>query len=333
MIKYGKETKMDLNILITGAGLLGCYTAREVTARGGKVVLYDNTPDYNYVNYVAGNVPIVAGDIRDMPTLIGIMRTHRVNTVFHSAAVFGAKLDEYPYTGLGINIGGTIALAEASRLTGVRRFVFASTGVYNWSLPMSAPVSEDFSIGGDSFYIGSKVACEQVLRAYASKYGFETAMLRFARIYGMGHYKGGSVGGPVLHQVILAASKGNPVHIDSSLFGIDEYLYVNDAAEAVVLACDKALRSNTFNIGTGILSGPEDLAAAIKTVCPETTVTVQVSPDDNPPGFYPDYSHRLYPMDLNRAKLELGYNPRFDLVKGIKHFVNELGCSLPKCDS
>lgn len=40
-------------------------------------------------------------------------------------------------------------------------------------------------------YPATKVACEHMLRAYATTYGFELVMLRFGAAYGFGHYAGG----------------------------------------------------------------------------------------------------------------------------------------------
>lgn len=105
-------------------------------------------------------------------------------------------------------------LPEATRLSGVKRLVFASTfGVYNWSLPATPPINEDSPLGGDSLYGGSKVACEQILRAYGSKYGFEAILLRFPLVYGRGHYMGGSSGGQAMHEIVALAAANKPVRI------------------------------------------------------------------------------------------------------------------------
>ena len=308
-----------MNILITGAGLIGCHFAREMGLHGHQAVIYDLAPMEPYVRSVAGDVPVVKGDVRDLPALMDVIREHRVEAVFHSAGLIGPRVAEHPYTGLSINVGGAIAVGEACRLSGVRRLVFAgSFAVYNWDLPPAAPIDEDFPTTQNTFYGGSKVACEQILRAYASTYGLELALLRFAQVYGRGHYVGGSSGGIAMHGVVETASRAEPVRIDPRHFGINEYVYIEDVVQGLAMAFERPLVSRAFNIGTGVLHSPADVAEALRRACPGLQVEVLPGPAQRPG------QRRDQPLDLTRAREELGYNPRFDLTRGIAAFVEEL---------
>lgn len=308
-----------MNILITGAGLIGCHFAREMARRGHRAVLYDVAPNENYVRSVAGDTPVVKGDIRDLPALVDVIREHQVDTVFHSAGLIGPKVAERPYMGLNINVGGAIAVGEASRLCGVRRLAFASSfAVYHWDLPPTAPLNEDFPTVQNNFYGSSKVSCEQILRAYATTYGMELALLRFAQVYGRGHYVGGSSGGIAMHGVAEAAARGEPVRVDPRLFGINEYVYISDVVQGIALACERPLKIGAFNIGTGALNSPSDVAEAIRKVRPGLEVEVLPGPAQRPG------QRRDHPLDLTRARRELGYSPQFNLAGGIAEFVKEL---------
>jgi len=308
-----------MNILVTGTGLIGCHLAREMVQRGNRVVMYDLAPMEGYVRSVAGDVPVTKGDVRDLPALVDVMREYQVDTVFHSAGLIGPKVAERPYTGLAINVGGAIAVAESARLSGVRRLVFASSfAVYNWDLPPTAPINEDFPTTQNSFYGSSKVACEQIFRAYATTYGLELAILRFAQVYGRGHYTGGSSGGLAMHGAVEPASRGEPARVDPRLFGRNEYVYIKDAVQGIALACERPLVIEAFNIGTGTLHGPDDVAAAIRLARPGLPVEVLPGPAQRPG------QRRDQPLDLARSKRELGYNPQFDLAKGIADFLKEL---------
>lgn len=307
-----------MNILVTGAGLIGSYFSREMIQQGHQVVLYDIAPNRAYVSKVVGDVPIVAGDIRDLPAVMETMQRHQVDTVFHSAGLLG-PVEERPYTGLSINVGGTIAVAEAARLTGVRRFVFASTyGVYRWSPPPKAPVDEEYPLAGDAFYSGSKVACEKILLAYSNKYRMELAIPRFAGVYGPGLYAGGSAVGLNMHRIIEAAASGGPVRVDPGLLGTFEYVYVKDIVQGVAAACQRPLKHKVFNLGTAVLSSSADVAEAIRTAFPKAKVELE-APQPGRTG-----PRRDQPLDLTRSKEELGFTPRFDLIKGITDFAEEL---------
>ncbi|MDO8689892.1 MAG: NAD(P)-dependent oxidoreductase [Dehalococcoidia bacterium] len=308
-----------MNILITGAGLIGCSLAWEMSRRGHRVVLYDLAPIESYVRSMAGEVPVIKGDVRDLPALIDAMRANQAEVVFHSAGLIGPKVGERPYTGLGINVGGATAVGEAARLSGVRRVIFASSfAVYNWTLPSLVPIHEDFPTSQNNFYGCSKIACEQILRAYASTYSMELAIVRFAQVYGRGHYVGGSPGGMAVHEVAAAAARGEPVRIKPSLFGVNEFVYVKDAVQGVALACEKPLTVAAFNIGTGKLSSPSEVAEAIRAVSPGLSVEVLPVPAERPG------QHRGQPLDLSRAARDLGYAPQFDLNAGMAAFVQDI---------
>ncbi|MDO8689131.1 MAG: NAD(P)-dependent oxidoreductase [Dehalococcoidia bacterium] len=307
-----------MTILITGAGMIGCYFAREMARRGRRVVLYDAAPNADYVRFVAGETPVVKGDIRDLPALVDVMREYSVDTVFHSAAMISRSVAENPYSGLSVNIGGATAVSEASRLCGVRRLVFSSSVVaYRWSLRPVAPVDEDFPLGDDDFYGNSKVACEQVLHAYGARYGIEVAVLRFPLVYGHGLFAGGARGGIAPHRIAEDAARGRPVRIDPALFNTTEHLYVKDAVQGVALACERPFTAKAFNIGAGIVTGPADLAHAVRAACPGLDVAVLPGSSEHP-------GHQKQPLDLTRARKELGYEPQFDLVKGMADFIQEL---------
>lgn len=307
-----------MNVLVTGAGLVGCYFAREMAQQGNRAVLYDIAPNESYIRNVAGDTAVVQGDIRDLPALIETIQSHQVEVVFHSAFLIGAKLAQRPYAGLSMNVGGTIAVAEAARLCHVRRLVFASTmGVYG-DIPAGARVTEDYHVGGDHFYVASKVACEQLLGAYASQYKLPLAILRFAQIYGWGHYAGGDFAGPAVHEALTAALAGQTVRIDPGILTVNDYVYVKDLAHGVALACQKPLKSRVFNLGSGAVASTGEVAQAIRAAVPGARVEVLPKP-----LLGPFWQHEE-PLDLTRSRQELGYNPQYDVAKGVADFAAEL---------
>jgi UDP-glucose 4-epimerase len=244
------------------------------------------------------------------------MRDHSIEVVFLNAGMIGGKAAERPFLTLDINVGGAITVAEAAGLNSVKRIVFASTfGVYDWDQDPSEPVTEDFPVGGDNFYHASKTSCERILGAYSIHYGFELACVRFARVYGWGHYAGGSGGGQAMHNAVAAAVEGREVSIDPKVLGKSEYVYAKDVAYGVALACEKPLKSREYNIGTGVMVTPEDIVAAIKEAVPGADA--KVAGDASP-------HHGEQPLDLSRAKSELGYEPKFQLFTGIADFAQEL---------
>jgi UDP-glucose 4-epimerase len=309
-----------MRVLITGAGLIGCHAARELVQRGDQVTLFDLTPREDYVRQVVqSDVRIVRGDTRELPAVLEAMQQAEAECVIHTAGLIGGNAQQVPYRGFQVNIGGTMNVAEAVRLLGVRRLLHASTqGVNDLSAPQTAPLTEDFPVGGDNVYSASKVACEQVLKAYQLVYGFELALLRFAGVYGYGHYTGGSGIGQGMHALLAAALEGRPAPLGGGIPASNEMVYAKDVGRGVALAAHaERLPHHTYNIGSGVVVTPDDIVAALQRVVPGATAS-----RSGPAR--PDRHRRLQPFDLSRARADLGYEPQYELDAGLRDFIAEL---------
>src|SRR5689334_19345595 len=123
-----------MNILITGAGLIGSNAARHAVDNGHKAALFDLSPNRDYIDKIVGpdKAGIVAADMRDLPALLSALEKFDVDTIVHTAGLIGSRVQENSYTGATNNILGTINVLEASRLRRLRRVVYVSTfGVYD----------------------------------------------------------------------------------------------------------------------------------------------------------------------------------------------------------
>lgn len=309
-----------MNILITGAGLIGCHGAARLLRSGHRVVLYDAAPDSAYVQSVVGEgqeVAVESGDLRDLPALLGAARRHGVEAIVHTAGLIGRKVSERPYTGFTVNVQGSVHVAEAAGMLKVRRLVFLSSfGAYDRRVPARAPVTEDFPLGGGNLYGATKAANEQLLGAYAELYGFELIVLRPAGVFGRGHYRGGSTVGIVMNELVTGAARGESVRIREALLGTNEYVYAKDVAQAIEKACTvSAVKSRAFNVGTGVLYSGQEIAQKVRDLIPGARVEL-VPPE---PG--EKVLRREQPLDLSRARAELGYEPEYPLETALADYL------------
>src|SRR5262249_56658882 len=133
--------------LITGLGLVGTSYAQLALKRGESIIFYDMVPRKDFLAHKLGtaNVTVVQGDVRDLPSLVETMQKHKVDKVVHTAGLIGAKVAQPPYSGLQINVMGTINVAEAGRLTGGKRPVQNSIiGTHDPRLETDSPLHEKF---------------------------------------------------------------------------------------------------------------------------------------------------------------------------------------------
>lgn len=306
--------------LVTGIGLVGTSFAQEALKRGERLVFFDFQPRLEFLKRKLGEakVDVIQKDIRDLPALVQAMKDHNVDTVVHTAGLIGARVAESLYSGLQINVIGTINVGEAVRLTGVKRLVHISTlSVYNRRLEGSTPISEDFPRGDGFPYGNSKVAKELMLEAYQNLYGFELIILRLANVFGLGHFWGGSGGGEKIQTLLEKGLRGEAARIPQEQTMSFEYVYAKDVGRAIDLAATVPLPAKTvFNIGNGQVLTFDELTAAVRRVLP--TLRVEIIPGR------PSHLSVKQPLDNSQAKQFLSWEPRFTMESAFEDYLREL---------
>ena len=300
-----------MRVLITGAGLIGTHTAKELVERGDDVSLFDIAPKPDYIRQVTGReLKVIRGDIRDVPALLDAFHQIRPECVIHLAASVGEANIENVYTGFQVNLVATINVAEAARLAGVRRIVHASTqALYRGEDPHEL-LHEDSPLDSRGrVYNASKLGCEHVLRTYAARHQIELALLRFAGVYGYHSVAGGP--GVAVQEAIWTAMAGKSVEL--KVYESVDFVYVKDLANGIALAAHATpLKHQVYNLGSGTLTTVADVEAALGSIFPDVKITRGKLTPARPR------------MDITRARMELGYNPEYRLEAGLRDYVAEL---------
>jgi len=309
-----------MTTMITGVGLVGTSFAQCALKRNEQLVFYDFQPRTEYLHRKLGtaDVAVVQKDVRDLPALVEAMQTHRPETVVHTAGLIGPRVAEALYTGLQINVMGTINVLEAVRLTGVERLVHISTfGVYDRRRLGDHPTHEDMPRGPGAAYGNSKAGKELMAEAYQRIYGFELIMLRLANAYGLGHFWAGSGGGEKVQNLLVAGIKGGVARIPQEQTMDFEYVYAKDVGRAVDIAATIAMPGETiFNIGAGKVTTFDELTATAQKLLPK--LEVEVIPGKPPANAVSQ------PLDIARAKDQLGWEPQYDMEKGFQDYIDDL---------
>jgi len=308
-----------MKILITGAGLIGCYTAAELLQQGHRVWFYDIAPDAGYIEAVAGkkSVRIIQGDILDLPSILRALKAVKPAVVVHTAGFIGGQVAKAPYRGVQTNIIGSTHIFEACRLAGIKRVVHVSSfSVYDWANIHRGPVKENFPRWGSNFYQATKIANELIFNEYQKAYGFEGVVLRPAGVYGPGHYRGGSSGGINVNALVRACLDTGPIAIYEKRIGRNDFVYAGDVGRGVALGCTvQKAQGKVFNIGSGKIYDSADFVRVLQRLFPKREIRIVKDEDKNRQG------HKRIRLDLTRAKQILGYAPRYSLEKGLRDYL------------
>lgn len=305
--------------LITGAGLVGTSFAQQALKRGESLVFFDPMPRDTFLKAKLGDggYQVVRKDVRDLPALISTIQDHHIDTVVHTAGLIGGRVAESFYTGIQINVMGTTNVAEAVRLTGVKRLVHISTfGVYDWRRETNQPIAEDFPRGSGRPYPNSKVAKEVLLEAYQGQFKFELIVIRPANVFGLGHFWGGSSGGEKMQILMESGLRGEVARVPQAQTMTNEYVYGKDIGRAIDLAATVAMpKQNLFNIGNGELTTFDELAEIAKALLPD--LDIEIIPGEPP-------SSHTQPLDISAAKEHLGWEPEYSMEAAFKDYIEDL---------
>ena len=309
-----------MTTLVTGSGLIGASFGAFAAARGERLVFFDYAPRDDFLKRKLGSADFVPlrGDVLDLPALVGAIRACRADTVLHTAAIIAGRVAREGYWAFQVNIQGTINVAEAARLTGVRRVVHVSTlSVYDRAREGSGPVAETLRRGDSTAYGNSKAVQELVLEAYQGIHGFELMVVRLAHVFGLGHFRGGAESGAVTHELLACGREGRAARIERRQTRPLERIYAKDAGRAVDLAATApAPPVNVFNVGVGRVTTFDELLAEARAIYPG--LEVEVVPDGSP------QEGVKQPLDITRARQCLGWEPRFTLGSALRDYASDL---------
>ncbi|MBB42328.1 MAG: hypothetical protein CMM44_01035 [Rhodospirillaceae bacterium] len=309
-----------MTTMITGAGLIGTSYAKHALRRGQKVVFVDPICHEEYLKRQLGrteNYVFLNEDVRSLTGIIKIIKDYKVDSLLHTASVIGKKAGDRIDYGYDLNVGGTLSIANAVRLTGIQRVVHISTfGAYDWRKIKTGPVKEDNFLGSGAPYSNSKVAQEKIWEAFAINADFKVVMLRLANTFGVGHFWSGSEGGKKFQDLLLAGIKGETAKIPEEQTMDFSYVYSKDVGRAI----DQAMLADSpkeivFNIGYEVIHSFNDLVLGAQKHLPNLKVEIV-------PGTKP--VNRALPLDCSRARKVLDWLPEYNFDEAIEDYVYDL---------
>ncbi len=296
-------------MLVTGgAGFFGSFVVEGLKARGAASVVVPRSREYNLVDREACRRAIMDS---------------KPDVVFHLAARvggIGANRDA-PGMFLFENAMMGLQMLEECRLANVAKAVITGTIC---AYPKFAPVpfrEEDLWNGypeetNAPYGIAKKLLLVQSA-AYREQYGFNSIVLFPVNMYGPRDnfdLRTSHVIPAMIRKFVTARDEGKP---EVTLWGdgtpTREFLYVEDAAEGMILAAEQYDSSEPVNVGSGNEISIRDLA---NEVAKATGFTGELAWDTSQPNGQP--RRRL---DVTRARERFGWVAKTSFADGLARTV------------
>jgi len=296
-------------VLVTGGGgFLGRRVVARLVASGAVDVAAPRSRDY---------------DLRSLDGINQVLADSRPDVVIHLAAVVGGigANRENPGRFFYENAIMGIQLMEGARLAGVGKFVTIGTVC---SYPKFTPVpfhEADLWNGypeetNAPYGLAKKMLLVQG-QAYREQYGFNVIHLIPVNLYGPGDNfdpKSSHVIPALIKKCVDARNAGDAfIEVWGTGSASREFLYVDDAAEGIVLAAERYDGAEPVNLGVGREITIRELVTLITEL---TGFAGEIRWDESKPDGQPRRA-----LDTSRARELFGFSARTSFEDGLRNTV------------
>ena len=298
-------------VVTGGAGFIGSHLVERLLEEEYLVTVLDNFSSGREANLKhltsASNLQIHRVDICDLDRILPLFK--KVDWVFHLAALADIVPSiERPLDYYRSNVTGTVSVLEASRRSGVKRFIYtASSSCYG--IAKVYPTPETAEIKPEYPYALTKVLGEQCAFHWGKVYKLPVVSFRPFNVYGPRARTSGTYG--AVFGVFLAQKlHGKPFTVVGDGTQTRDFVFVTDMVEAFLLAAKSNVQNEIFNIGSG---NPTSVNRIVE-LLGGNRVFIPKRPGE------PDITH----ADITKIKTLLKWKPRVSIEEGVQRMLTHL---------
>ncbi|MBT5056516.1 MAG: GDP-L-fucose synthase [Gemmatimonadetes bacterium] len=291
-------------VVTGGGGFLGSHVVSRLQEMGCEEVSVPRSKDY---------------DLRKSEAIERLYQETRPDLVLHLAAVVGGigANKDHPGSFFYDNLMMGVELMEQARQVGLAKFVAVGT-ICAYPKFTPVPFKEDDLWDGypeetnAPYGLAKKMLLVQA-QAYRQEYGFNAVYLLPVNLYGPGDnfdLETSHVIPAMIRKFAIAKERGaESVVLWGDGSPTREFLYVEDAADGILMAAERYNSSDPVNIGTGEEISIRDLAEKTKIL---TGYEGRIDWDVTRPNGQPRRQ-----LDVNRARDLFGFSAQVDLGEGL----------------
>ena len=292
-----------MRILVTGgAGFIGSNLLRRLEADGHQAVALDDFSSAHWANLKEFRGDLITCDLSSDLTTLASAQPFEV--IFHQASITDTTvLDQR--TMMRNNVEGFRNLLDLAIRWGSRMIWASSCSIYGQG---PAPMKESQKPDPLNVYAFSKMVMERLAGSYQSRLKHPIVGLRYSNVYGRGEAHKGKFAS-MIYQLAKQMRAGSRPRIFYHGQQRRDFVYIDDIVQ-INLKAMEAKTGGVFNAGFGEAFSFNQVVEQLNRV-----LKTDLPPDyfENPYSFTQD----LTQTDLSESRRALGYNPKFDLAKGI----------------
>jgi len=299
-----------MKVLITGvSGFVGANLARFLLKKNLEVhgTIRPNSSSLWRIEDIKNKIKLHVCDLTDKETVFRLMQEIKPKAVFH-LAVYGAYPTQKDYEKiLGTSIPSTLHLLQASKESGVEKFVnIGSSSEYGTK---NHPMVESEILEPNSIYAVAKSAQTHLCDYYSQKEGLPTVTMRLFSVYGPFEEPG----------------RLFPTNILNCLNNIDmplsdpkiarDFIYVDDVCNALYLASKNKKVSGIFNLGSGKQRTLKNVFDEVKKQTKSKSRAIIGGYEQR------SFDTNIWVANMKKTNKLLSFKPKYNFSEGIKKTV------------
>ena len=297
-----------VKILITGSsGFIGRSLKHFLERKGVEVISYDQKDNPK-------------DSILDFQNLKSKM--NGLAGIVHLAAMSQPKSTfENPQDCVNINIGGTANVLEAVKLSKKKPWVIFASSREVFGSAKTLPITENTPRKPVSIYGITKLAGEDLCRAYSESYFLKTRIVRFTSVYG----REDDNLGRIIPKFIILAQENKPLTIYGTGLEMFDFTYIDDAIDGLWKCIQEVQKSQKLHDDFILSFGkPVNLRELAGIIIKEAKSKSKIKYLDSR-----SYSTNRCYADCKKAKEILGFKPKINVREGIRLVIKEFKSRQP----
>lgn len=295
-----------MRVLVLGGGFVCSHLAKCLTAAGIDVTVFSRSFS-SLVTDSQDAITLIKGEICGNESLPELIAQHDV--VVHGAASSTPALarEDAP-AALTTTLLPVATVLSIMRDQGGGRIVLLSSGGTVYGNPDQFPTPENHPLRPVSEHGVNFALAEQLLAFYGRTHGVEGQTLRLANVYGPGQMADKALG--VLAHWLRAIAEGEAVPVIGSIEVARDFVFVEDAARAVVAAIVNGAWPATYNIGSAHTHTLAEVMDRVRSIVGrEFAIDVKPARSVDLPKTH---------LDISLINKDTGWRPTTSLESGIR---------------
>ncbi|HEX2392255.1 MAG TPA: NAD-dependent epimerase/dehydratase family protein [Solirubrobacterales bacterium] len=290
-----------------GGGLLGSHLALRLAAEGHPTTVYSRSFNPLLLESAADRgIRLVEGSVELSSSLADEVGAADLVLYTAGSSTPAASHHDPAASVLG-SVAPAVTMLELVRRAARGRLVLASSGGTIYGCPTTFPTPEDAPLEPISVHGLNAVAMERYAQFFADRHSLDVVVLRYSNLYGPGQLARRSQG--VISAWSQAIMSGEPVLLFGDGSVRRDFIYVEDAAAATLLAAQHPAARGAYNVGTGHAVSLREVLNVVELVAdrPVAVETHEGREIDVP----------IIELDCSRIRALTGWVPTTELSDGV----------------